>query len=208
MKNGVLIAVLLLLVAGMVSAYLFKPEEPEQALPTELSQSATPEPQQSPSQQPEAIPAGSSVYESPGSYRLVYPNEYIVEAADDTPYTRIYKRGATQRGQTEMYDGVILVLEAVALEGKPLSEVVDARITAATADGTSEVLEPKQATALNGNPGFSYQLRGLGSSSYLIVQKSEQSNSAVSITYLVADPENRGYQEEVNAILSTVELLK
>lgn len=151
---------------------------------------------------------GNSYKETRGVYVLLYPNDYAQDSQDGDKYVRLVKRGATQKGQTEMYDGVIVVLETVDLQGQSLTDWVDTRIKEATADGTSEVLQPKTATTLNSYPGFTYQVRSLGSSTYLVVQKDTQSRWAVSISFLVADPQNLGYQAEVDALLSTLEFLQ
>jgi hypothetical protein len=150
---------------------------------------------------------GSSFRESQGLYTFLYPNDYKLDTQGDE-YIRISKIGATQRGQTEMYDGVIVVFESVNLGGKTLDPWIDARIAQSTADGTSQVTQAKKATRLNTLVGYTYTMRGLGESTYLVVQKDTKSNNAVSITFLVADPENKNYQKEVDAILATLELLK
>lgn len=153
-----------------------------------------------------ALLMGGSSYTHPqGLYTFLYPNDYVLDT-QDSQYIRVYKQGATQRGQTEMYDGVIVVFETIDLQGKSLEEVVDERIVAATADGTSEIVQPKKPTTLNTYSGFTYEIRGLGTSTHLILQKHALSTEAVDVTFLVADPEQVGYQDEVDAILSTLEL--
>jgi hypothetical protein len=107
-----------------------------------------------------------------------------------------------------MYDGVIIVSQSIDLGEQTLEEWVEAHIAQSTADGTSEVTQPKRATLLNTFPGFTYTIRGLGESTNVAIQKNTTSHAAVLITFLVADPQNKNYQQEVNAILSTFELLK
>lgn len=145
---------------------------------------------------------GSNFRDPQGVYSFLYPNEYEL-FTDDPQHIRIIKRGATQQGQTELYDGVLVVFESIDLQGQTLENFVDSRIQQSTADGTTEVTEPKKATTLTTYPGFTYRLRGLGESTYVVVQKDFTSDSAVVINFLVADPEGQGYQEEVDSILST-----
>lgn len=151
---------------------------------------------------------GSSYLDSEAVYTFLYPSEYALDTQEEGKYTRISKRGATQRGQTEIYDGVIVAFERVDLQGVSLSDWVDAQIKTATDNGMVEVLEPKKTAALNTYPGFTYELQGLGSSKYIVVQQNPSSTYAVNISFLVADPEQQGYQQEVDAILSTLELKK
>lgn len=151
---------------------------------------------------------GSSYREVNGLYTFLYPNDYELFTQPGDPHTRITKKGATQKGQTELYDGVLIDFESVNLDGMTLEAFVDKRITEATANGMSEVVDAKKMTKLNNYPGFTYELRGLGTTRYLAIQKDVQSDSAVILSFLVADPENMGYQKEVDAILSTLELLQ
>ncbi|MBP7967725.1 hypothetical protein KAZ66_05670 [Candidatus Woesebacteria bacterium] len=153
--------------------------------------------------------AGGSSYTDPQSvYTFLYPNEYSIDHHDGDTITRISKRGATQKGQTEMYDGVIMVFQLVDLENKTLSSWVDNHIKEMTSDGTSELTQPKKAIAMYEYPGFTYGIRSLGESTYLLVQKDTRSKFALNITFLVADPELKDYQKEVDAILATLELRK
>lgn len=151
---------------------------------------------------------GTSYIDTKGVFTFFFPNDYTVDSQNNDQYTRISKRGPTQKGQTEMYDGVIVVFESLDLQGKSLSEFVDTRIQESTADGTSELTQPKKTITLHSYPGYTYEIRGLGTSTYLVVQKNTQSNNAVSITFLVADPENMGFQQEVDTILATLALQK
>jgi hypothetical protein len=150
---------------------------------------------------------GNSYTESKGLYTFLYPNDYKLDSQGDQ-LIRISKTGSTQRGQTEMYDGVIVVFESVNLEGQTLEKWVDGRIAQSTADSTTTITQPKKVTHLQAYPGFTYTARGLGESTYLIVQKDAKSNYAVSITFLVADPQKKDYQKEVDTILSTLEFHK
>lgn len=151
---------------------------------------------------------GNSFADPKGVFVFLYPNDYVQDSQNNGQYIRIYKIGKTQRGQTEMYDGVNLNFESIALSGKTLEKWVDEHIKSMTADESIEVTQPKKQVTLNGYNGFSYKIRGLGESSYLALQKDANSQFAVSITYMASDPENVGYQKEVDAILSTLELLK
>ncbi len=154
------------------------------------------------------LAGGSSYLDSKNVYSFLYPNDYTIDQMNEGRYTRISKKGATQKGQTEMYDGVIIVFESLDLGSKSLSEWVDSRIKESTSDGTSKVTKPKKGITINNYPGFTYTIRSLGESEYYVVQKDKNSKFAVSITTLVADPENVGYQKEVERIFSTLQLLK
>ena len=155
------------------------------------------------------LQAGGSSYNDPqGVFGFLYPNEYAIDHQEGDKYTRISKKGATQKGQTEMYDGVIVVFERINLEGKTLNDWVDQHIQESTGNGMSELTQPKKTVTLNDYSGYTYEIRGLGTSTYLVLRKDPNSDFAVSVTSLVADPEQKNYQKEVDAILSTLELRK
>lgn len=156
----------------------------------------------------ELTQGGSSYLDPKGVYSLLYPNDYRIDTQNNGQQTRIYKRGPTQQGQTEMYDGVIMVFESVELGGKTPEQWVDESIKSSTQDGTSEVIEPKKKTTVNNYSGFSYKLRGLGESQYYIIQKDTRSPNALVITIAVNDPTNAGFQSQVDSVLASIQLLK
>lgn len=151
---------------------------------------------------------GSSLSDPVGVYSLLYPADYRFDSENEGTAMRIYKQGPTQRGQTEMYDGALAVFERIELGSLTMNEWVDAQISQASTDGISELVEAKKPIKLNNYSGFSYAVRGLGVSTYWVIQKDASSPYAVRISTLVSDPENVGFQKEVDMILSTLELHK
>lgn len=199
----VLVAVIVLL--GL--SYFFQ-QMPKTEVTVTPTSSPTPSEQPSVQSTPDTstLAAGGSSYSHPsGLYTFLYPNDYAIEQEDPNA-VRIFKRGEQQRPQSEMSDGVIMVFEPVALEGKTLDEWVDARIQQSLSAGTAEVVQPKTAMTFGMYRGYSFELRGLGSAKYLILQNSPNSEEVLVITTLVEDPQNKGYQKEVDATLATVEL--
>lgn len=177
---------------------------------TSTSQQPTTPSPLTPSNDPSQIDlgaGGSSYLDKDGIFSILYPNDFTLDT-QDIKHIRIYKRGVTQRPQSEMSDGVLIVFETIDLQNETLGDWVTSRINESTADGTLEVIEPKKSIIQNGYPGFSYALRGLGISKNVVLQKDDKSNHAVVITYSVSDPEQNGYQNEVNKVLSSLKLLK
>jgi hypothetical protein len=155
------------------------------------------------------LQAGGSSYKDPTDvYGFLYPTDYAIDMQNNGKYTRLVKIGETQKGQTELYDGNIMVFESIELNGQSLTGWVDARIKENTADGTVELINPKTPFTVNGYPGFTYTTRGLGAATNVILQKDASSSHALSITTSVSDPQQKGYQDEVNAIIATIELFK
>ncbi|MBI5044586.1 MAG: hypothetical protein HZC02_01560 [Candidatus Levybacteria bacterium] len=190
-------------------AFLLIQNNTTRQLPKSLSESNQVAPSSSSSEIIDKLKAGGSSLSDPkGVFSILYPNDYKTDTQNNGQYIRIYKTGSTQRGQTEMYDGVIITFESITLNSQKLESFVDEHIKSSTVDGTTTVSQPKRATVVNGYPGFSYTLHGLGESTYIVLQKDTQSDYAVSISYAVMDPEKVGYQQEVDATFSTIQLLK
>ncbi len=212
MKNSSVITLLLILVVvGGVSYVWLNQKKPALNSAVDKLVETSPVPDQFIKTSPDTSglrAGGSSFSDQQGVFTFLYPNDYTLDTENNGQHTRIYKRGATQQGQTEIYDGVLMVFEAVDLQGKSLGEWVDSHIQESTADGTAEITQPKKETALKDYSGFTYEVRSLGTSTNLVLQKDPASNHAVNINFMISDPNNQNYQGQVDSILSTLELLK
>lgn len=157
----------------------------------------------------DSLQAGGSSYSDPdGVYVFLYPNDYRLDLQNTTEGTRIYKTGATQQGQTEIYDGVIVEFESATRNNQSLEQWTDNRIKQLTTDGTISITKPKKATKIKSYTGFTFETESLGNATYLILQKDPASQNVVVITYSVNDPQKQGYQKDVDSILASLELLK
>lgn len=202
MKQKEIIPVIIILILTGAGFFIFKNQN--QIAPT-------PSPSASPSSTTTSgidLGSGGSSYSDKNNiFTLLYPNDYIIDT-DDPLHIRIFKRAPTQRPQSEISDGALMVLESIDLKGSSLESWVDERIKQSIADGTSEITEAKKSVTQNGYPGFHYAIRGLGISQNLILQKDKNSKYGVMITYFVSDPKNIGYQKEIDAILASLNFLK
>jgi hypothetical protein len=180
-----------------------------QNTPSKTSPAATTATTPQPTTDTSDLRAGGSSFSDPeGVYVFLYPSDYQLDKQNNGKIIRIYKTGPTQRGQTEMYDGAIVTFETHNLEGQTLTSWVDLHIKTATADGTTKTVEQKKSIAYNNYSGFTYTLRGLGEARYLVLQKDAQSKYGIVITIFIADPQNVGFQKEVDETLATLEILK
>lgn len=103
----------------------------------------------------DSLRAGGSSFSDPnGLYTFLYPNDYVLDTSDKL-HPRIFKRGPSERPQSEMSDGALVVFESVDLEDETLEQFVDTRIEESIANETSELVQPKNATTVNTIPGFS-----------------------------------------------------
>src|SRR5690348_14082570 len=88
----------------------------------------------------DTLRVGGSSYSDPaGLYTLLYPNDFTLDTSDPA-HPRVFKRGPSQRPQSEMSDGALVVFESNDLQGKTLEQLVDERIQALKSNGSSEVI--------------------------------------------------------------------
>lgn len=172
----------------------------------------TPMPTQTPTEATQSSAVGGGTYQDPqGTYLVLYPADYTVDTPTDTSGTkvlRLTKKGVTQEGATELYDGVTVVFQAVDLKGEELSSWVDDKITTVTADGTIQVTSPKKSVTVNGYSGYTYTTKGQTTTKYTVLQKDPNTSNAVVIALSVSDPQNQGYEEEADAIITSLKILK
>lgn len=166
-------------------------------------------PDSSASPETDALLAGGSTYLDPqGLYQFLYPADYSIDHEGGDQYTRLIKRAETQRPQSELTDGVLIVFESVDLQGQSLVDWTAGHIKETTAAGSAELSEAQRAVVLSGYSGYTYETTGFGSSTNLVLQRDLQSQNAVKISFVISDPQQRNYQAEVDAVLATLKLLK
>lgn len=200
----ILIILVILIIGGSLGYYFFN-RQSDQVITSNLNPSSSPLASVSPDNS--SLKMGGSSFSDPeGIYTFLYPNDYTLDT-QDKEHIRIYKRGETQRPQSEMSDGALLVVETIDSTGQILDGWVDSYIKQITADGTMQITQPKQAMTINGYPGFIFSLRGLGEAKYYAFQKTANSPIVLIVTS-VSDPQNKNYQAEIDATLSTFELIK
>lgn len=202
--TGMFLIVLLVALSGYL--YYTRTKEAQEVIQNN-AENTNPEGNQVASPAPSLSTSNNSFTDPNEIFSVLYPPDYELDTSDPA-HPRIVKRGETQRSQTELYDGALIVFESVALGNQTLSSFLDKRINDATQNGMQEVIKPKSPTMLNNYPGYSYTLRGLGETTYTVIQKDTNSDNALIISTLVADPENKGYQTEVDATLNSITLLK
>lgn len=208
MMTKVLTLIVLALLVGTVSFIAVSRKNPP-ASTTVNSTSAPMGTSPEPTIDASDLREGGSSYRDPqGVFSFLYPSDYALSEQNNAKQIRIYKKGPTQKGQTEMYDGVILHFETIHLEKQTLSEWVDATLKTMSDDGTSRITKPKQPTMVGPYSGYTYTVESLGTGVYYAVQKDTNSPYGVLITSSVYDPTTVGFQEQVYKILSTLEIFK
>lgn len=210
--------VILVLIVGGTAAYWNYQNMRGFSLDTILNSGTSPAPTVSPSSDAldsagnatssSNVVLSETFTDSGDNFTFSYPEGYTLDEMPTPELVRVFKVGPTQTGQTEMYDGVIVNFELVNLGGQTLQQWVEAQLDAATQDGTVTVVTAPTPTTVNGFPAISYTTQSLGSFETVVVQNNAASSQAVSVTSLVADPTNAGFQAEADAIIQSLQLLK
>jgi hypothetical protein len=112
--------------------------------------------------------------------------------------------GPTQGIGTELYDGIIFYVFKEAYEQDTLKDFVDAEIEKKRE--FEVVVSDREEFILTGMTGYSYIVEGLGTFTNIILDAGP--GEAIKITYIAPDPQNQGFQQTVNTMMSTLELLK
>jgi len=153
-----------------------------------------------------SLKAGGSSYKDPNNvYSFLYPNDFMLDESDPV-HIRIFKRGPSEREQSEITNGVLMVFESVMLKDQSLDALTDERMQESSQTGT--ITQEKKAILLGSYPGFTYQTGGFGAATHLLLQKDTNSQYALIVSYAISDPTNKNYADEVAASLSTLELSK
>ncbi|PIQ76158.1 hypothetical protein COU78_01205 [Candidatus Peregrinibacteria bacterium CG10_big_fil_rev_8_21_14_0_10_49_24] len=120
---------------------------------------------------------------------------------DSEEEVRFYLHGPTQRGQTEMYDGLLLSVRKVqATEG--MQSYIDSQLEQYKDIGT--VTEPLHDGMMNGIATKEFSASALGDSKRIFIELNE--NSLLEIAYMAPDPTNAGFQETIDSMLSSLRI--
>jgi hypothetical protein len=142
---------------------------------------------------------------------VTYRNERLGFAMQHPPQMNVHDNGnelvfvhlgPTQREGTEVYDGISLSVarETFARGVNSLQRHAEQQLAAAQQHGT--IVVPLQPRTVAGLSGYAYTLEGLGRFTVIFVPHTM--NTTLRLSYLVADPQNRGYQTMVDRMLSSL----
>jgi hypothetical protein len=142
------------------------------------------------------VPADWKYYSSDnGGFSIKYDPTLTLE--DDVPNssTRFYKLGPTQKGETEMYDGIIFSIRRISVTDGGQS-YIDGQIQQFKEVGT--ITRELHDSNLNGIPTKEYSASGLGDFEIIFVPV--DSTTLLEIAYMTPDPTNAGFRATVEMI--------
>lgn len=160
---------------------------------------------------PSAPPAPAVPIEAPADWREHVSERVGIRFAyaptltlhEDAPdQVRLSQWGPTQKGQTELYDGLILSFRRVTPEGS-FEAFLEAQM--AQFRDVGSITAPLSDTVFNGRPARTFGASGLGD--YTLVYVPQEGGAVLEISILAPDPTGAGFRQTADRILSTVSFL-
>jgi hypothetical protein len=149
-----------------------------------------------------AVPEGWQRLDTPeGGMSLWYPGEMVRDEAAGGG-ARLRLMGETQTEGTELFDGIMVVIETGTYEGESFAGFVRDEYDIAIDDPATRVRGDLGEVNVSGRTGYRYVSEGLGTFTHIWVPLGQ--NRFGQITYMVADPEGRDYQGMVEAMLASI----
>jgi hypothetical protein len=134
-------------------------------------------------------------------FEITHPGDMETRNLEDNSATFTYI-GPTQTLGTELFDGISIAFRGGDYEEPSFRQFVEAARTEITNDPVNPRVGPLSQVSVAGIQGFSFTVSSLGDYRYYYLPKND--NQYLLITVLAPDPQNRGYQQIVDRMLSTL----
>jgi len=149
--------------------------------------------------QPVAEQDDMNIYESEDmGFSMKYDPSLTVQE-DSEKEVRLYRNGPTQTGQTEMYDGMMLSIQKIdAPDG--VQSYIDTQVGLVSESAT--VTTPLHEDILNGLQTQTFSASGLGDFTTIYIPLDD--STLFELSYMIVDPTGVGFQEMMDAMLSSM----
>lgn len=148
---------------------------------------------------PTMVPESWKEYKNnTAGFSLRYDPTLTIQEDQDSNI-RFFKWGPTQKGETEMYDGIILGVRRVAVSDGGAAHI---RSVIEQFENVGRITDPLHESILNGLPVKKMSASGLGDFTLIFVPVGP--SAILEISYMVPDPTGVGFQKTVDLILSTL----
>ena len=137
-------------------------------------------------------------------FSFKYLDEMIFVKESDN-VARVYMAGPTQTEGTELFDGFSMAFAKSVLTADTLEETIKEELSQVE-QMNGEITVPPEPFSLNGMDGYTFTFVGLGE--FISIYFPFDEENYVGIFYLVEDPGDQGYQDKIDDILASFELLK
>jgi len=138
---------------------------------------------------------------STSTYTFKYPPNVELKEMEAS-IAVLNKWGPTQKADTEFYDGISLRFQPFEIPQTTLKDYVQAQIGEIEMAGIAKVISGPSPIAISNYSGLTYVTEGLGTFKTIVIQ-TDNGVMFMEITDSTVDPQNLGFVETVNQILST-----
>lgn len=147
------------------------------------------------------VPSDWEVYTNPDiGFSIKYdPDLKISQRAKQD--ISLYMYGPTQKGETEMYDGLTLSFRRAQFTGS-IDDYVQKEMGQFSAIG--QITTPLHDITINNTPAKSFSASGVGD--YTVIFVPLDDTSVIEVAYIDPDPGSLGFQKDIDLMLSTFEL--
>lgn len=190
--------IIVIAIALIISVTIILSRESEPSVDKVIIGSASDD---SPSKGNNNIPEEWKLYTSDDIGFSMYYDPSLTIQEDTKTDVRFYKQGPSQRGQTEMYDGMIVTVRKVDVVGNTQA-YINNQIEQYKDIGS--ITEPLHDSKLNGISTKEYGASSLGDAKIIFVPNDNQ--TLLEVSYMAPDPTNAGFQKTVDLMLSTFKL--
>lgn len=143
---------------------------------------------------------------SASTYEVKYPEEMTARIEEASVFY-LSKWGPTQKKDTELYDGISLRFQPFELPDIDLEAYVQDKVQETETEGMAEIISPPVPINIGDYKGLTYTSRGLGTHKYIYIQSSDKI-MLMEIIDSTVDPNNQGFQQITDQILSTFKFIK
>jgi hypothetical protein len=140
-----------------------------------------------------------------GIYTIKYPSDFKTETQREIFI--LSKWGPDQKPNTELYDGLSLnfSFDPSLKNIDDLKTSVNNFISSLASENISDITKEMTNISIGEYSGYTFTSQGLGTHTYIFLQS--PFGGAIQITNSTIDPNNQGFQDTVNQILSTFKFL-
>lgn len=135
-------------------------------------------------------------------FSIKYDPTLILQESSQTD-VRFYKLGPTQRGQTEMYDGIIFSIQKVNTENG-VNEYINSRVEEFKNVGT--ITEPLHNDKLGTIPIKKFSASSLGDFDLIFISLDDK--TLLEISYMAPDPTNAGFKKVAELMLLSLRIIR
>jgi hypothetical protein len=134
-------------------------------------------------------------------FNISHPSEMTVDEQQAIEGIRFLLIGPSQTQGTEMYDGISMTINVDTHNADSFQDFIDEQHQE-TNDATNPEVGDIEQVTVAGLQGYQFVVNSLGEFTHIYLPL--EGNKYAHVTYLMEDPENQGFQEILDTMLSSL----